>query len=100
LGVVVPILVADYTWGSGRTQTALGAVGTLQGIGAALSTTLGGVLATWVGWEAAFIGLTVPAVIALALAVRLVGRIAPAVSEVAAPGTRLTEPVPQRRAPG
>lgn len=40
--VVVPILVANYTRGSGRTQTALGAVGTLQGIGAALSTTLGG----------------------------------------------------------
>jgi MFS family permease len=71
LGVVVPILVADYTWGSGRTQTALGAVGTLQGIGAALSATLGGVLATWVGWVAAFIGLAVPAVFALALAVRL-----------------------------
>jgi predicted MFS family arabinose efflux permease len=67
LGVVVPILIADYTWGSGRTQTALGAVATLQGIGAALSTTLGGMLATWVGWEAAFIGLTVPAVFALAL---------------------------------
>ena len=71
-GVAIPILVADYTWGSGRTQTALGAVGTMQGIGAALSTTLGGVLATSVGWGAAFIGLTVPAVFAVALAIRLV----------------------------
>ena len=71
-GVAIPILVADYTWGSGRTQTALGVVGTLQGIGAALSTTLGGVLATSVGWGAAFIGLTVPAVFAVALAIRLV----------------------------
>jgi MFS family permease len=71
-GVAIPILVANYTWGSGRTQTALGAVGTMQGVGAALSTTLGGVLATRVGWSAAFIGLAVPAVFALALAVRLV----------------------------
>jgi len=71
-GVVIPVLVANYTWGSGRTQTALGAIGTLQGIGAALSTTLGGVLATSIGWGAAFCGLTVPAVFAVALAVRLV----------------------------
>jgi MFS family permease len=74
LGVVVPILVADYTWGSGRTQTALGAVGTLQGIGAALSTTLGGVLATWFGWGAAFIGLTIPTVFALTLAIYTIAR--------------------------
>ena len=71
-GVVIPVLVADYTWGSGRTQTALGAVGTLQGIGAALSTALGGVLVVSIGWGPAFIGLTVPAVFALALAIRLV----------------------------
>lgn len=71
-GVAIPILVANYTWGSGRTQTALGAVGSMQGIGAALSTTLGGMLATSIGWSAAFLGLTAPAVLALALAVRLV----------------------------
>jgi predicted MFS family arabinose efflux permease len=71
-GVAIPVMVADYTWGSGRTQTALGAVGTLQGIGAALSTTLGGVLAASIGWGAAFVGLTVPAVFALGLAMRLV----------------------------
>jgi predicted MFS family arabinose efflux permease len=70
-GVVVPILVANYTWGSGRTQTALGAVATLQGIGAALSTTLGGVLAASLGWGVAFLGLSVPALFALGLAVRL-----------------------------
>ena len=60
------------SWGSGRTQTALGAVGTLRGIGAALATTLGGVLALSIGWRTGFIGLTVPTVLALALAVRLV----------------------------
>lgn len=71
LGVAVPILVADFTWGSGRTQSALGVVATLQGIGAALSTTLGGLLAARFGWGAAFIGLTVPAVFAVGLSVRL-----------------------------
>lgn len=71
LGVAVPLLVADYTWGSGRTQTALGAVATAQGIGAALSATVGGLLATGFGWEAAFLGLAMPAVVALVLAVRL-----------------------------
>jgi hypothetical protein len=37
-----------------------------------LSTTLGGALATWVGWGAAFVGLSVPVLFALALAMRLV----------------------------
>ena len=73
LGVAVPILVADFTWGSGRTQSALGFVATLQGIGAACSTTLGGLLAAQLGWVAAFLGLAVPAVFALRLSTRLLG---------------------------
>ncbi|HEY1932235.1 MAG TPA: MFS transporter, partial [Acetobacteraceae bacterium] len=44
LGVSLPILIADYTWGSGHTQTALGVANMFQGVGAALSTTVGGVL--------------------------------------------------------
>jgi MFS family permease len=74
LGVAVPILVADFTWGSGRTQTALGAVATFQGIGAALSGSFGGVLATQIGWTASFLGLTAPAVAALALSLLLAGQ--------------------------
>jgi MFS family permease len=74
LGVVVPILVADFTWGTGRTQSALGFVATLQGIGAACSTTLGGVLAAQFGWAPAFLGLAVPAGFAVALAIRLLGQ--------------------------
>jgi MFS family permease len=74
LGVAMPILVADFTWGSGRTQVALGVASTMQGVGAALSTTLAGVLAARVGWSAAFLGLSVPAVFALALSVRLLGQ--------------------------
>lgn len=71
LGVSVPILVADYSWGSGRTQTALGAANTFQGVGAALSNIVGGVLVQEMGWSWAFLGLTAPALIALAIAFRL-----------------------------
>jgi MFS family permease len=74
IGVAVPILVTDFTWGSGRTQTALGATATFQGIGAALSTSFGGVLATQFGWTVAFFGLALPAVAALALSLVLVGQ--------------------------
>jgi predicted MFS family arabinose efflux permease len=74
LGVIVPILVADFTWGSGRTQTALGTVATMQGIGAALSSSFGGVLATQIGWTASFLGLTVPAAAALAVSLLLAGQ--------------------------
>jgi MFS family permease len=74
LGVAVPVLVADHTWGSGRTQTVLGVVATFQGVGAALSASLGGFLATWLGWTPAFLGLGVPAVVALGLAFRLLGQ--------------------------
>jgi MFS family permease len=74
LGVAVPILVADFTWGSGRTQSALGFIATMQGIGAALSTTLGGVLAAQFGWAAGFIGLAVPTGFALGLSMRLLGQ--------------------------
>ncbi len=71
LGVAVPILIADYTWGSGRTQTALGVAATFQGIGASLSTSFGGVLVVQLGWTWAFLGLTAPAAIALAVGLRL-----------------------------
>jgi MFS family permease len=71
LGVITPTLVADLSWGSGRTQTTLGAVMTVQGIGASLSGSLGGTLIAWIGWRAAFLGLALPPVIALAGALYL-----------------------------
>lgn len=76
LGVITPPLAADLTWGSGRTQTTLGFVMTIQGIGAAFSNTLGGVLIKAVGWKLAFLGLGVPPLAALALALWL-RRLAP-----------------------
>ena len=71
LGVAVPVLVADLTWGSGRTQTALGTVNGLQGVGGALSGVFGGLLAQWLGWSGAFFALAAPAMAALGVALWL-----------------------------
>ncbi|RVU21048.1 MFS transporter [Methylobacterium oryzihabitans] len=68
IGVAVPVVVADLTWGSGRTQTALGSVAAVQGIGGALSGWFGGLLAIHLGWTWTFLILAVPAAAALALA--------------------------------
>jgi MFS family permease len=77
LGVITPTLVADLSWGSGRTQTTLGAVMTVQGIGASLSGSLGGTLIAWIGWQDAFFGLALPPVIAIVSALYLL-RLVPA----------------------
>lgn len=71
VGVAVPVVVADLTWGSGRTQTALGSVNAVQGIGGALSGWYGGLAYAWLGWTGAFLALGVPAVIALGLVIWL-----------------------------
>ena len=71
IGVAVPIMVADVTWGSGRTQTALGALNTLQGVGGALSGVFAGLLARRFGWEVAFLGLGAPALLATGVALWL-----------------------------
>jgi predicted MFS family arabinose efflux permease len=67
LGVAVPGLVARILGGTGRVNAGLGAVMTLQGVGAALSPTVGGFVAERFGYPAAFLGLGVIAVLALAL---------------------------------
>lgn len=54
LGVAVPGLVARILAGTGHVNAGLGAVMTLQGIGAALSTVLAGYVAEHVGYWAAF----------------------------------------------
>ena len=71
LGVATPVLAADLTWGTGRTQTALGGLSTLQGAGGALSGVLGGTLAVWFGWSGTFLVLSIPALAAVAVAWRL-----------------------------
>lgn len=71
LGVITPPLAADLSWGSGRSQTVLGFVMTIQGVGAAFSNALGGALIGLIGWRFAFLALGVPPLIALCLALWL-----------------------------
>jgi MFS family permease len=65
LGVAVPGLVARILAGTGHVNAGLGAVMTLQGVGAALSTTVAGLIAQRFGYSTSF--LTLGAIAALAL---------------------------------
>lgn len=67
VGVAVPVVVTDLTWGTGRTQTALGTLNAVQGIGGALSAWYGGLAQAWLGWTASFLALGLPALVAFAL---------------------------------
>ena len=69
-GALFPVIVADLTRGTGRYNVSQGAVATLQGLGAALSATLAGVIIVWAGYSAAF--LTLAAIAALGLVLYLV----------------------------
>jgi len=67
LGVAVPALVARILNGTGHVNAGLGAVMTMQGIGASLSPALGGFVAGKFGYAASFIALGGVAVVALVL---------------------------------
>jgi MFS family permease len=66
-GAVFPVIVADLMWGTGRFNVAQGAIITAQGIGAALSTTLAGIVVVQAGYGAAFLTLAGVAMVGLAL---------------------------------
>jgi MFS family permease len=66
-GVMVPLVVADVTRGTGRFNLSLGIVGTAMGIGASLSTTLAGYVSDHLGTPVAFLGLAAIAAAGLAL---------------------------------
>ncbi|PKG49535.1 hypothetical protein, partial [Halomonas sp. MES3-P3E] len=57
LGVATPGIVAQILRGTGRVNMGLGAVMTIQGVGAALSASFAGVVASWLSYEAAFLAL-------------------------------------------
>jgi hypothetical protein len=67
LGVATPGLVARILAGTGHVNAGLGAVMTLQGVGAASSPALAGLVAQRLGYSAAFLVLGGIAAIALAL---------------------------------
>jgi MFS family permease len=64
LGVLVPLSLADIARGTGRFNLAQGIVATATGVGAAVSTTVAGYLATRFGAPVAFLGLASAAVLA------------------------------------
>ncbi|MBB4153315.1 MFS family permease [Sphingomonas jinjuensis] len=66
-GALLPVVVAAVTRGSGRFNVAQGAVATVQGLGAALSTTIAGALIVWGGYATAFLALAAIAGAALVL---------------------------------
>jgi MFS family permease len=68
LGVMVPLIIADLTRGTGRFNLAQGIVGTMTGIGAAASTTIGGYLIDHFGSQVTFLGLGALAAVALTAA--------------------------------
>ena len=65
--VMVPLVVADLTRGTGHFNLGQGIVGTFVGIGASFSATLAGYMTDHLGSPAAFAGLAAIAVIGLAV---------------------------------
>jgi MFS family permease len=66
-GIVSILVVKDRTQGTGRFNIAAGSLATMVGIGAAASTTLGGVLVQHLGYRASFLGLAGIALLAFGL---------------------------------
>ena len=66
LGIMVPLMIADLTRGTGRFNLAQGIVGTAVGIGASISPTLAGYLADYFSSGVAFLGLAAIATAGLA----------------------------------
>ncbi|MCP3471485.1 MFS transporter [Bradyrhizobium sp. CCGUVB1N3] len=65
--VMIPLIVADVAFGSGHFNLAQGVVGTATGIGASLSTVLGGFISDKFGSSTAFVGLACVAAVGLVL---------------------------------
>jgi MFS family permease len=66
-GIVSILVVKDRTQGTGRFNVAAGSLATMVGVGAAVSTTIGGVLIQHFGYRASFLGLAGIALLAFAL---------------------------------
>lgn len=64
-GALLPLVVEDATRGTGHFNVSLGAVATAQGVGAALSNAVTGLIVVRAGYDAAFLVLAAVAVIGL-----------------------------------
>ena len=56
-GAITPLVIADATRGSGRFNLAQGAIATMQGLGASLSSLFAGVVVDAAGYSAGFLAL-------------------------------------------
>jgi MFS family permease len=81
MGVMVPLIVADVTRGTGRFNLALGIVGSAVGIGASASTTLAGYVSDHFGSPIAFCSLAAIGAAGLALAFAALPETRPAEDE-------------------
>ena len=79
-GAIFPVIVADLMRNTGRFNVAQGAVITAQGIGAALSTALAGIVVVKAGYSAAF--LTLGGIAAIGFIVFLLAFPVPAATEM------------------
>jgi MFS family permease len=66
-GALAPLVVADLMRGTGRYNVSLGAVATVQGIGASLSNSVAGLIVVKAGYSAAFLTLAAVALIAFVI---------------------------------
>jgi MFS family permease len=65
-GALAPLVVADLMRGTGRYNVSLGAVATVQGIGASVSNTVAGMIVVHAGYNMAFVSLAAVAAAAFA----------------------------------
>ena len=66
-GALFPVVVADLTRGTGRFNVSQGAVATAQGLGAALSATVAGLIIVGAGFSTAFFVLAAIAAVGFVL---------------------------------
>ena len=85
MGVLVPLVAADLTRGTGRFNLCIGTIGLGVGVGATLSTAMAGDLAGRFGNSVAFLALAVLGAVGLLLAVATMPETRPEVSPPAPP---------------
>jgi MFS family permease len=75
--VSVPLIAADVSRRNGRLNLSMGAIGLAIGLGAALSTTMAGVIADRLGMTAAFVSMALVALAAVGLLLAIMPETAP-----------------------
>jgi MFS family permease len=90
LGVMVPLVVADLTRGTGRYNFSLGGVAMVSGVGAALSNAVAGAIVVSQGYDTAFLALAAIAFAALLLLWSMLPETAPWPADVSG------HPIPRR----